>query len=254
MYANAWCASLDRTDTGAGGGRAGLGAAARGRGVPCWAALAQRRASGAAPTTTTPKAWDTRPGCAPRITRGARRAAAQVKAQIVDAVDEFAGRLFEESDYANEARPGLPALCSQRSDTPSGRVTLRLILAMTSVEALTSCGARGGQARNILLFKQLYNQTYDVVVPAVVPEGSHGRVLSLEWINGTKLVEPGNADVDPADLPLLSLGIQFTLAQCVRTPWGFLIRRQFDRLCCTPAVLQPRCVRRRGAVRQGAAV
>jgi len=113
---------------------------------------------------------------------------------------------------------------------------------ITSVEALTGCG---GQARNILLFQQLYNQTYDVVVPAVVPEGSHGRVLSLEWINGTKLVEPGNADVDPADLPLLSLGIQFTLAQCVRTPWGFFIRRQFDRMCCTPALLRPRCVRTR---------
>ena len=101
-----------------------------------------------------------------------------VKAAVVDAVDEFMSRLFEEMDFENEAR-------------------------------------------NLGKFSELYGAgstrlpAPGVRVPALYPALCSPRVVTMEWLDGTKLLD-GTTD-DETALALVELGIECTLSQLLDT-------------------------------------
>ena len=98
--------------------------------------------------------------------------------RLVDGCDEFFSRLFEEADY-------------------------------------------GREAANLAKFSAIYGGVGDgrgkprIVVPQVLAELSSRRVITMEWIEGTRLTE--SATVEAADLATLRLGIACTLSQCLET-------------------------------------
>ncbi|CAN0474149.1 unnamed protein product, partial [Ascophyllum nodosum] len=71
----------------------------------------------------------------------------------------------------------------------------------------------------MIRFRELYGSMPLVVVPRVLLKYSGQRVITSEWIDGEKLVN-AQAQVSPADLPTLRVGIDCTLTQLLDK--GFL--------------------------------
>jgi len=101
-----------------------------------------------------------------------------IKPALVLGVDEFFSRLFEESDYLREADN----------------------LAKFAAIYGGVQGRTGGSR---------------IVVPNLFRTLSTKRVITMEWVEGTRLTS--NAVVDAADLPTLRLGIECSLSQCLET-------------------------------------
>jgi predicted unusual protein kinase regulating ubiquinone biosynthesis (AarF/ABC1/UbiB family) len=102
-----------------------------------------------------------------------------IKPALVDGCDEFFSRLFEESDYEREAEN------LAKFAAIYGGVEKR----------------RGGAPR--------------IVVPDLYRDLSARRVITMEWVEGTRLTD--KAVVDARDLPTLRLGIECSLSQCLET-------------------------------------
>ncbi|KAF6004909.1 hypothetical protein F1559_003947 [Cyanidiococcus yangmingshanensis] len=98
------------------------------------------------------------------------------RTDLVEAIDEYASRLFEETDYGHEAE-------------------------------------------NMRRFRQLYGSLPGIYVPEVYPEYSSAHVLTMEWVNGRRLIDE-TATVRRDDIPLIKLGILCSLMQLMET--GFL--------------------------------
>ncbi|KAG5179566.1 ABC1 family-domain-containing protein, partial [Tribonema minus] len=75
------------------------------------------------------------------------------------------------------------------------------------------------EARNMRKFQRLYGHLDGIYIPQVYEEFSARRVITTEWIDGTKVVNE-RAKVSPNDLALLQVGIQCTLMQLLDK--GFL--------------------------------
>lgn len=105
--------------------------------------------------------------------------------QIVQTVDEFTSRVFEDMDFEREAQ------------------NMQLFAAMY-------CHKRG------------LSNSVSVVVPQLIPELCSSRVIVMEWIEGTKLTDvvspEGNADaVIQENLALVTKAIECTLSQLLTT-------------------------------------
>jgi predicted unusual protein kinase regulating ubiquinone biosynthesis (AarF/ABC1/UbiB family) len=98
------------------------------------------------------------------------------RTDVVEAIDEYACRLFEETDYIHEAE-------------------------------------------NMRRFRQLYGSLPGIYVPEVYPEYSSAHVLTMEWVNGRRLIDE-TATVRREDIPLIKLGILCSLMQLMES--GFL--------------------------------
>ena len=105
-----------------------------------------------------------------------------VATQLVDAVDEFMSRIFEELDYRNEAA---------NAETFAGLYSYRK-----------------GSCKNV-----------KVVVPEIIPELCTDDVLVMEWLDGTKLTEINKMSTKEIseNLALIETGIQCTLSQLLDT-------------------------------------
>ena len=105
-----------------------------------------------------------------------------IAVRLVDAVDEFIDRIFEEMDYKQEA-----VNTQTFKDYYSGNATC----------------------------------PYDVVVPQIYPGLCTENVLVLEWVEGEKIANCDNCNDEPGvrqeNLKLIKKGIEFTLWQLLQT-------------------------------------
>lgn len=107
-----------------------------------------------------------------------------VRARAVDAVDEFASRLYEEMDFRREASN------------------------LKKFDALY--GERGSKAKSF--------PKPGIKVPRLIDKYGVGRrVIVTEWIEGEKLTGGANRAVSSDDLPYVKLGIACTLSQLIET-------------------------------------
>eukprot|EP00752_Nemacystus_decipiens_P006520 g5871.t1 len=102
----------------------------------------------------------------------------------------------------------------------------RLVVRSDLVAAVDEYGSRlfeeldyRKEAQNMVRFRELYGDMPGILVPGVLLEYSGKRVITSEWIDGEKLVDD-LAQVNPADLPILRVGIDCTLTQLLDK--GFL--------------------------------
>jgi predicted unusual protein kinase regulating ubiquinone biosynthesis (AarF/ABC1/UbiB family) len=103
-----------------------------------------------------------------------------VAAKLVDAVDEFMTRLFEELDYGNEAN------------------NMETFAKLYSVRKGTSTSIR-------------------VIVPEIIQSLCTEHVLVMEWIDGSKLTDTENGRGKAENLRLIETGIECTLSQLLDT-------------------------------------
>lgn len=103
-----------------------------------------------------------------------------VAAKLVDAVDEFMTRLFEELDYGNEAN------------------NMETFAKLYSVRKGTSTSIR-------------------VIVPEIIQSLCTEHVLVMEWIDGSKLTDTENDRGKAENLRLIETGIECTLSQLLDT-------------------------------------
>jgi predicted unusual protein kinase regulating ubiquinone biosynthesis (AarF/ABC1/UbiB family) len=103
-----------------------------------------------------------------------------VAAKLVDAVDEFMTRLFEELDYGNEA------------------TNMETFAKLYSVRKGTSTSIR-------------------VIVPEIIQSLCTEHVLVMEWIDGSKLTDTENGRGKAENLRLIETGIECTLSQLLDT-------------------------------------
>ena len=139
---------------------------------------------------------------------GHRTSARLIATEVVGAVDEFFSRLYEELDYRREAQ--------------NAAVFAKLY------------GAKGSKRK--LLSRLSSSDTAEVVVPAILPHLCTDNVLTMEWVDGEKLVslvpeghrntnDCNESKFDTAsehhtiqeNLGLLKLGIKCTLSQLLET-------------------------------------
>ncbi len=122
-----------------------------------------------------------RPDLVRRITRDvylirslaiwAQRNIKQLRSDLVAIVDEFAGRIFEEMDYAQEGR-------------------------------------------NAEEFAELYGYLPEIYVPRIYWDYSGRRVLTMEWITGTKLTKPAEIEAQGSSAThLVEVGVACSLRQ-----------------------------------------
>ena len=129
-----------------------------------------------------------------------------IKPALVDGVDEFFSRLFEEMDYANELRN----IQSFGSLYSRGRPAARAL--KRSARNWSSSSGRGGGQRQ--------NAAGEIVVPSALPRWSNGRVLAMSWLEGEPLLKRGEATLPASELPLVRFGIEATLSQMLEE--GFM--------------------------------
>lgn len=106
-----------------------------------------------------------------------------VATQLVDAVEEFMSRIFEELDYRNEA-------------------------------------ANAATFASLYSYKRGTCENIKVAVPEIVPELCTDNVLVMEWLDGTKLTSVNDTldDEELAEnLRLIETGIDCTLSQLLDT-------------------------------------
>ena len=105
-----------------------------------------------------------------------------VRTKIIDAVDEFMSRVYEELDYQNEA---------------------------TNVQTFSELYGRGNSK----------SDTVNVVVPELLEGLCTDNVIVMEWIDGSKLTEVDNDDEKALmeNLALVETGIECTLSQLLTT-------------------------------------
>jgi predicted unusual protein kinase regulating ubiquinone biosynthesis (AarF/ABC1/UbiB family) len=110
-----------------------------------------------------------------------------ISTELVDAVEEFFSRIFEELDYRNEA-----ANCQDFGRLYSDR------------------GESTAKIR--------------VVVPEIMPHLCTDNVLVMEWVNGTKLTDVDRNDPETLkeNLEIIAIGIECTLSQLLDTGVSFL--------------------------------
>lgn len=95
----------------------------------------------------------------------------RIRSNLVEILDEFATRIFEEMDYTREGR-------------------------------------------NAEKFAELYGNLPDIYVPTIYWEYTRGRVLTMEWIEGTKLTKPHLLKEQGIDaVYLIEIGVQCSLRQ-----------------------------------------
>ena len=95
----------------------------------------------------------------------------RIRSNLVAIMDEFGGRIFEETDYTHEGR-------------------------------------------NAERFAQLYGQLPDVYVPKIYWQYTGRRVLTMEWITGTKLTQLETIRAQGVDARyLIEVGVQCSLRQ-----------------------------------------
>ncbi|HEY9706116.1 MAG TPA: AarF/UbiB family protein, partial [Allocoleopsis sp.] len=95
----------------------------------------------------------------------------KIRSNLVEILDEFATRIFEEMDYTREGR-------------------------------------------NAEHFAELYGNLPDIYVPTIYWEYTRGRVLTMEWIEGTKLTKPHLLKEQGIDaVYLIEIGVQCSLRQ-----------------------------------------
>ncbi|NJK99357.1 MAG: AarF/ABC1/UbiB kinase family protein [Spirulinaceae cyanobacterium SM2_1_0] len=122
-----------------------------------------------------------RPDLVRRITRDvylirglaawAQRNVKRLRSDLVAIVDEFAGRIFEEMDYALEGR-------------------------------------------NAEEFAELYGYLPEIYVPRIYWDYTGRRVLTMEWINGTKLTKPEKIEAQGSSAThLVEIGVACSLRQ-----------------------------------------
>ncbi len=122
-----------------------------------------------------------RPDLVRRITRDvylirglaawAQRSLTWLRSDLVAIVDEFAGRIFEEMDYAQEGR-------------------------------------------NAEEFAELYGYLPEIYVPCIYWDYSGRRVLTMEWITGTKLTKPEVIEAQGTSAThLIEVGVACSLRQ-----------------------------------------
>jgi hypothetical protein len=106
-----------------------------------------------------------------------------IATELVDAVEEFFSRIFEELDYRREA-----ANCAEFGKLYSAKNVRR----MASIE---------------------------VVVPEIFPQFCTDNVLVMEWLEGTKLTDVDANDLATVreNLEIISVGIECTLSQLLET-------------------------------------
>lgn len=103
-----------------------------------------------------------------------------IATELVNAVEEFFSRIFEELDYRNEA-----ANCAEFAELYSDK------------------GSTGVQ----------------VVVPEIFPQYCTDNVLVMEWLEGTKLTDVDKNDLSTLreNIDIISIGIECTLSQLLDT-------------------------------------
>ncbi len=95
----------------------------------------------------------------------------RIRSNLVEILDEFATRIFEEMDYTREGR-------------------------------------------NAEKFAELYGNLPDIYVPTIYWEYTRRRVLTMEWIEGTKLTKPHLLKEQGIDaVYLIEIGVQCSLRQ-----------------------------------------
>ena len=119
----------------------------------------------------------------PFIAAGTEERAKLVASHLVEAVDEFMSRMYEELDYRNEA-------------------------------------ANLQEFARLYSIKNGNSPTVKVVVPELLPDLCTDMVLVMEWIDGSKLTNLGS-DPDGSEraenLKLVEMGIECTLSQLLDT-------------------------------------
>lgn len=106
-----------------------------------------------------------------RLAALAMKRVKRIRSDLVGIMDEFATRIFEEMDYAQEGR-------------------------------------------NAERFAQLYGHLPDIYVPKIYWQYSGRRVLTMEWITGTKLTQPEAIRAQGIDAGyLIDVGVQCSLRQ-----------------------------------------
>lgn len=103
-----------------------------------------------------------------------------IATELVEAVEEFFSRIFEELDYRNEAK---------------------------------NCADFGK------LYAADGESTVQVVVPEIIQQLCTDNVLVMEWLEGTKLtdVDEGDASTLKENIGIISIGIECTLSQLLDT-------------------------------------
>jgi aarF domain-containing kinase len=102
---------------------------------------------------------------------------------LVEGVDEFFSRLFEEMDLQHE---------------------------IENLELFDSLyGANGSAAKRL----RKAAGGGEIIVPAALRQWSGGSVLSMSWVEGEPLLAKGAATLDASSLPLVRFGIEATLSQ-----------------------------------------
>lgn len=106
-----------------------------------------------------------------RISAWANRNIKRIRSNLVEILDEFGSRIFEELDYVNEGQ-------------------------------------------NAERFAQLYGHLADIYIPKIYWQYTQRRVLTMEWITGTKLTQVEAISAQGVDARhLVEVGVQCSLRQ-----------------------------------------
>jgi predicted unusual protein kinase regulating ubiquinone biosynthesis (AarF/ABC1/UbiB family) len=134
-----------------------------------------------------------------------------IATELVQAVDEFMSRIFEELDYQKEAKniALFASLYSHRRHQQQAPTNDKSLLSSPS-----SSKSKTNKSQSDV----------NVVVPQVYPNLCTENVLIMEWIDGTKLVDDETLVLRNADplaveenLKIIEQGIQCTLSQLLDT-------------------------------------
>jgi predicted unusual protein kinase regulating ubiquinone biosynthesis (AarF/ABC1/UbiB family) len=136
-----------------------------------------------------------------------------IATELVQAVDEFMSRIFEELDYQKEAK-NLALFASLYSHRRHQQKP-----PPTNDKSQSSSSSSSSKSKT----KSSTSSNINVVVPQVYPNLCTENVLIMEWIEGTKLVDDETLllNADPLaveeNLKIIEQGIQCTLSQLLDT-------------------------------------
>ena len=136
-----------------------------------------------------------------------------IKPALVDGVDEFFGRLFEEMEYANEqanlqrfgalyGRGGRAAKALARSSRENRLASRGSGAARSSSSSSSSAAASAVGSGGV-----------ELLLPTALPRWTSGRCIAMSWVDGEPLLASRCATLPASELPLVRFGIEATLSQ-----------------------------------------
>jgi hypothetical protein len=94
------------------------------------------------------------------------------------------------------------------------------------------------EGRNCERFAALYGDAEDVLVPGVIWPACSARVLTMQWVEGTKLSDGAALAAQGLDtIKLVNVGIRCSLRQLLEAGFFHAVRAPFASLLCAHAIL-----------------